>query len=112
MSRQPHPMNVAGDFYVEDGCCTDCGFPMVLAPSLFETIQDCRDYTHCFVQKQPENPIELKAMIESVYCAELRCIRYRGTDREIQTRLFDNEDAGQCDHLLSDLQEQLDQWKD
>ena len=103
MTHQPYPLNVAGDFYVEDGCCTDCGFPMVIAPSLFATTQDPRGYTHCFVKRQPENPIELQAMIESVYCAELYCIRYQGTDREIQTRLVSNGNLGECDYLLSDL---------
>ena len=28
--------NVAGDFYVEDGCCITCGVPTGIAPDIFE----------------------------------------------------------------------------
>jgi hypothetical protein len=35
--HKPHAANVAGAFYVEDGCCTMCEVPFAEAPELFGT---------------------------------------------------------------------------
>jgi hypothetical protein len=97
-SRRPHPSNVAGDFYVEDGCCTMCDIPRTVAPDLFTLGED-----HCFVSKQPDEPEALDRMLEAVRCSELACIRYGGTSLAVQVRLVDQIDGGQCDALLPEL---------
>ncbi|WP_328285521.1 ferredoxin [Myxococcus sp. NMCA1] len=55
MSKQhePHPMNVPGDFYVVDQCCTACGVPTHIAPETFATERLGGD---CYVQRQPTTP--------------------------------------------------------
>ena len=97
-SRRPHPSNVPGDFYVEDGCCARCDIPRAVAPELFALGED-----HCFVSKQPGTPEELDRMLEAVRCSELDCIRYAGTSLAVQVRLVDQIDGGQCDALLPEL---------
>ena len=42
--HKPHPANVPGDFYVEDGCCTMCLVPFTEAPELFGECQDPKGY--------------------------------------------------------------------
>jgi hypothetical protein len=102
--HQPHPANVPGDFYVEDGCCTMCEVPFAEAPELFGTVQDPKGYPHCFVKRQPESPVELEQMLSAVRCAELKCIRYRGSDRVLQLRLIGDGEGEICDGLPADLQ--------
>jgi hypothetical protein len=82
--RVPHPRNAAGDFYVVGGCCTLCGVPD-RAPTLFEV--DYEGERHCWVKRQPSGSAELDEMIEVIAIAELKCIRYRGTDFELIERL-------------------------
>ena len=101
----PHPANVPGDFYVEDGCCTMCEVPFAEAPGLFGTVQDPKGYPHCFVNRQPRTPAELEQMLSAVRCAELQCIRYRGADRLIQLRLVSDGEGAICDGLPPDLQQ-------
>lgn len=45
-------------------------------------------------------------MLDTIGGAELRCIRYAGTDRSIQARLAESDDSDQCDDLLSDFEPQ------
>lgn len=104
----PHPANVPGDFYVVDGCCTMCEMPFVEAPGLFGTVQDPKGYQHCHVKKQPETPAELEQMLSAIRCAELMCIRYRGTDRLLQFRLIGEGEGVICDGLPPDLQQKTD----
>jgi len=35
---RPYRLNVIGDFYVEEGCCTLYGVPESIAPDLFERL--------------------------------------------------------------------------
>ena len=49
----PHPANVPGPFYVEDGCCISCGRLEDVAPDLLAWLED-EDVPHCYVQRQPE----------------------------------------------------------
>lgn len=100
--RIPHPANVPGDFYVEDGCCTMCEVPFAEAAALFGTAQDPKGYPHCYVKRQPESPTELAQMVSAIRCAELQCIRYRGTDRLIQLRLVEIREGAVCDSLPPD----------
>lgn len=106
--RKPHPANVPGDFYVEDGCCTMCLVPFAEAPELFGECQDPKGYPHCFVKRQPETELEVKRMLSAIRCAELMCIRYRGNDRRIQLDLVESESGVVCDSLPTDLQKRVD----
>jgi hypothetical protein len=98
--REPHPRNVAGDFYVENGCCTICGIPRAVAPDLCEVDHDAE---HCFVSKQPGTPAELDQMVEAIRCSEFACIRYRGADLATQFRIVDLAEGDVCDALLPQL---------
>jgi len=84
-----HPLNAPGDFYVEHGCCTACGVPGSIAPSLFAWDVE----SHCYVSKQPSDPTEFDAMVEAMGSSEVDCIRYRGRDVSVLTRLIENGDA-------------------
>jgi hypothetical protein len=72
---KPHRLNVIGDFYVADQCCTLCGVPQGEAPSLFA---DTEDENHCYVKKQPETPEEFQAMLRVLRYQEFDCVRYHG----------------------------------
>lgn len=104
----PHPANVPGDFYVEAGCCTMCMVPFTEAPNHFGTVQDPQGYPHCYIKRQPESPAELDQMASAIRCAELQCIRYRGSDRAIQLRLIGDGEGVICDGLPPDLQMEAD----
>ena len=93
---KPHPQNVDGPFYVENGCCTACGVPQHFAPELFAEDEE----HHCFVRRQPQTVAETDAMIRVVATQELGCIRYRGADRETQRRLIEAGEGSQCDAPL------------
>ncbi|MFO1094028.1 MAG: hypothetical protein U0992_12060 [Planctomycetaceae bacterium] len=108
---RPHPANVPGDFYVEDGCCTMCEVPFTHAPELFGECQDPKGYVHCYVKRQPQNSSELASMLEVIQCAELECIRYRGGDRQIQLELVNREEGNICDNLALDLRERVNAQK-
>jgi hypothetical protein len=88
-------VNVVGDFYVEDGCCTMCGVPYENeAPELFGVDGE----EHCFVKKQPANPVELERMLNAIKGAELKCIRYAGRDAKILEDLKAANEVDVCDH--------------
>jgi hypothetical protein len=96
----PYPENADGDFYVERDCCTLCDVPMVEAPLLFTyALGDDGKPDHCYVSKQPSNGSETESMISAIQCAELRCIRYRGRDQTILTRLIKIGESEICDNL-------------
>ena len=78
MTHTRHHLNVAGPFYVEDGCCTRCGVPDVTAPELFGEA----DYT-CFVKRQPETTDEVDRMVRAMITSEVGCIRYGGVDAAV-----------------------------
>ena len=101
--RTSYRLNVLGDFYVEDGCCTLCAMPFSEAPGLFGSIESDTE-SHCFVQKQPSNDEELDQMVSAIQCAELKCIRYKGTNRATQERLVQLNEGDICDALPHDLQ--------
>lgn len=92
---KPHPLNVNGDFYVEDGCCTACDVPQTEAPDLFGMISD--PYYHCFVKRQPQSESEHDRMLSAIACAELQCIHYRGNDSSIISRLSAMDEMEICD---------------
>ena len=104
----PHPLNEPGDFYVGDGCCTQCGAPFAEAPGLFAWSNTGPDST-CFVKRQPSTPAEQEQMVSAIRVAETACIRYRGTDPVVQERLAAQGLGAQCDAVLSpELQRRSD----
>lgn len=102
----PHPANVPGDFYVEDGCCLMCEVPLSEAPELFGVHRDEEGSGHCYVKRQPETRVHLDEMVSAIHCSETGCIRYRGTDRLVQHRLVQIGEGRTCDRLHPDLQEE------
>jgi len=92
MTHARHRLNVAGPFYVEDGCCTRCGVPDVTAPELFGEA----DYT-CFVKRQPETTHELGRMLRAMITSEVGCIRYGGVDAAVIRRLAQNGESALAD---------------
>lgn len=92
--RKPHPQNVAGDFYVQDECCTLCDIPRTEAPELFALTEN---EDHCFVSRQPQTEDEISQMLSAIACAELKCIHYRGRDPAIISRLSAMGEMDVCD---------------
>lgn len=93
-SRSPHPANCAGDFYVEKGCCIACGVPVAEAPEVFGWAPDG---DHCVVAKQPRTPSEINDTLSAMLAGEVDCIRYRGSDPDISTRIVEMGYASSCD---------------
>ena len=89
-----HPSNAPGPFYVEDGCCITCGVPHEIAPDLFAWTED---ESHCFVRRQPTAASDVDRMIEAMWSSEADCIRYRGTDAALLTRIAQFGAADRCD---------------
>jgi hypothetical protein len=95
--------NVPGDFYVEDGCCVNCGVPMTEAPDLIRFDEDGLEYPHCYVYRQPTTPDELDQMLGAMSFQEVGCIRYCGTNREILESFAAMGASAYCDYpLVSD----------
>jgi hypothetical protein len=72
----PHPANVPGSFYVEDGCCISCGVWEDVAPDLLAWLPD-GSYSHCYVARQPETDEEFVRMMDAMHVGEVDCIRVR-----------------------------------
>jgi hypothetical protein len=88
-----YPKNVDGPFYVEDGCCTLCGVPKGIAPTLFSWDNG----ESCYVSRQPATASESDQMAEVQASAEFGCVRYRGSDVAVLRRLAENDLAELCD---------------
>jgi hypothetical protein len=92
--RKRFHLNVAGDFYVEAGCCLSCGVPAHIAPQLFTD----HGLNHCYVHKQPETSDEMRLMSEVFATQDLGCVRYAGTDKATLLMLRSRNGAESCDH--------------
>jgi hypothetical protein len=106
---KPHPSNVPGDYFVEDGCCMMCEVPFSAAPDLFGVSLDPTGCLHCFVQKQPETADEQDRMVLAIRRAEAGCIRYRGRERAVQQRLVEAGEGPACVDLPAELQRRSDE---
>jgi len=95
VTKVPHRLNVVGDFYVTDGCCTACGVPEANAPNLFAYDPE----RHCYVCRQPVTPSELDGMVAAMAQQELGCIRYRGMDAAVMKALLERGEGSQVDRL-------------
>lgn len=105
---RPHPLNVIGDFYVADNCCTACGVPEANAPTLFA--YDLKG--HCYVSQQPATADDLDRMLTAMAQQELGCVRYRGSDAAIVTKLRNLGEGLQVDRdgMTSRLEWSLFSW--
>jgi hypothetical protein len=92
---KPHLLNVPGDFYVEDGCCTACDVPRTEAPGLFGMIS--KPLHHCYVKRQPQTAKEHDQILSAIRFAEMECIHYCGTDQAIISRLSAMGQLHVCD---------------
>jgi ferredoxin len=90
---KPHRLNVIGDFYVADDCCTACGVPETEAPGLFAYDKS----GHCYVARQPAQPTELDQMLNAIRAQELGCVRYRGADKAVVRALAEARELAQWD---------------
>jgi hypothetical protein len=89
---QPH--GSPGAFYVVSDCCTACGVPWDIAPTLFGFD---KTKSICFLKHQPNTQAEVAQALEVIWAAELQCIRYGGDDAEILRRLVESGEEGACD---------------
>src|SRR5207253_3205512 len=94
MACKPHPANVPGPFYVEDGCCLACGVWEVDAPGLMAWLDD---QSHCYVARQPETDAEFRQMLWAMETNEVDCLRVRGCKPEWAEELRRNGLGAQID---------------
>jgi hypothetical protein len=86
----PHPANVPGPFYVEDGCCMACAVWETEAPDLLAWTEDDGQYgkiPHCYVARQPETDAEFEQMMKAMEYAEADCFRVHACRPEWMQRL-------------------------
>lgn len=74
-----HPLNAAGDFYVEYDMCMCCDAPVAEAPELMAYDEN----VHCYFKRQPENESELLQAINAVRVSCIEAVRYGGSDPAI-----------------------------
>jgi len=84
-----------------------CQVPILEAPELFAEEISATQGDHCYVKRQPNTPEETARMLNVIRCAELECVRYRGTDPQIQVRLIELDCGTVCDHPLPELRGQF-----
>lgn len=94
--RPPHPANVPGPFYVEDGCCLACGVWEAEAPGLLAWLP-AADIPHCYVARQPETEAEFGQMMSAMHFGEVDCIRVRNCKPDWAKRLREAGLGGQID---------------
>lgn len=94
-SRPRHPLNAAGDFYVEKDSCILCGAPEVEAIGLMGHSDD-----GCYFTRQPKTEAEIELAIDAIAVSCVAAVRYGGTDQKIIKRLYDRDLATECDHEL------------
>lgn len=103
LPRPPHPANVPGTFYVEDGCCISCGVWEDVAPDLLSWQQeDGENDAHCFVSRQPQVDAEFVRMMDAMLVGEADCIRARNCRPDWAERL---RAAGLAHHIDSEASE-------
>lgn len=95
MRFPPHPANVSGPFYVEDGCCLACGVWEAEAPELLAWLPDA-ELPHCYVARQPETEAEFEQMMSAMQVGEVDCIRVHNCRTDWAQRL---REAGLAHHI-------------
>ena len=90
----PHPQNVPGPFYVENGCCLLCDLPRSVAPEMFRYTEN---EDHCFIHHQPQTPEEFQKMMEVLKSQDIMCIRCRSRDSNLLEQLRQHDLQEICD---------------
>ena len=80
MNRKPYKLNVAGDFYVEDGECISCALPASESPSLIGEDEASKYGYHCYFKKQPQTTEEIDEAINAMHVSCCWALRYKGKD--------------------------------
>ncbi|MBI3821544.1 MAG: hypothetical protein HY289_02570 [Planctomycetes bacterium] len=95
--RRRYPLNVDGDFYVEDGMCMACTAPEYEAPELMSFDTKASGGYHCYFKRQPHTPIELENAIMAVAVGCCAGVRYGGDNCAVIQRLVELGVADTCD---------------
>jgi hypothetical protein len=98
MERRRFPLNVPGDFYVEDNMCIACSAPEHEAPDLMAHYSDDSLCYHCYFRQQPRTTEELERAIRAVEVGCCWAVRYGGRDPQIIRRLNRLWFRDACDH--------------
>jgi hypothetical protein len=96
--RKRYPLNVAGDFYVENEMCIFCEAPEHEAPDLMAHDSAAPAGYHCYFKRQPRTPAELERAILAVAVGCCSAVRYGGTDVAVLRRLAEVEAVDACDY--------------
>ena len=83
-----HPRNAEGPFYVAVGDCIACGAPAEMAPDIFGWDDQCPpESAQCFIRNQPCTAEAIARIMHTMRVAEVECIRYRGSDPNVEAEL-------------------------
>jgi hypothetical protein len=96
-SHRRYPLNVEGDFYVEDGMCMFCTAPEHEARDLMCFDPKAHGGYHCYFKRQPVTPDELERAIMAVAVGCCGAVRYAGTNPAIIRRLSELGVSDTCD---------------
>ena len=105
--RERFPLNVAGDFSVEDGVCMACTAPSIEAPDL---MIHAENGLHCYFNRQPTTPEEIEQAVLAVVVSCCGGVRYAGTDPYVLRRLAEFGDSEKCDQ--NEVNAMSSEWDD
>ena len=100
-SRRRYPLNVSGDFYVEDGMCIACTAPEHEAPDLMSSDPKAHAGYHCYFRRQPKTPEELEHAVMAVAVGCCAGVRYAGANPTIIRRLAELGVSDTCDNAVA-----------
>ena len=83
----PHPANVPGPVYVENGCCLGCAVWHDVAGD-YLAWDDNGQGSHCYVRRQPADDQEFESIVAAMKMQEVDCIRLRGGPARWSARLI------------------------
>lgn len=94
--KKRYPLNVEGDFYVEDEMCICCGAPEMEAPELM-SMDYAEEGLHCYFKKQPTNQEQVQQAINAITASCCAALRYSGNNPIILNKLVQLGERNQCD---------------
>jgi hypothetical protein len=97
IERHRFPLNVDGDFYVEDNGCMACAAPEAEAPDLMAFVEKPGVGWHCYFKKQPSTPDEIERAVMAIRVGCCAAVRYCGDDPMILLHLANAGVADACD---------------
>jgi hypothetical protein len=105
--RKRYPLNVVGDFFVEDGCCISCGLAHAEAPGFLAEFEETID-GHCYVKRQPQTPQEIDEAIDAIMISEVKCIHYEGNSIEILEKIIQRLKNWDVPYLVKEYEDILE----